>query len=478
MQHGISTGMHLNLILAWLVPVPTRAFKLVKSYATEDWFDSPDKDTAPGREKQHTGVPDPFSIAALWRSHLDKRPPYLAGADVVVSVVQAGDYRDFVWDADWSGIFTVTASLGRMSCRLSEGERHQLEHAHSQNWGVVFPEDLTQSPRGEGQINNTTGAHEGGPRDWPCRLDEPEDTLGGVAILQQMASAVLAVGAKRIAMVGLGPGAMPTYWQRFVPQVKQITAIELSPMTVNVAKQFFGLRPDDRLEVIAQDGLEWLQNTSEFDVFVHDASGALHYFLSPSSLRLIRNRTNDGVLVVNTFGMPWWARPFGIIYFRGFFAEVHACGPIVVASWTRFAKRKLLSRDRLPDHAKYWLGPEENWEVYYAIGRLEVLLWVLAVTSILGTFMGCHNALYTPAAVSRKYSLSFPDNFVNYTRPRKKTARGSLERHAEHRKDDLAAHLEPKPLPVPGASAAAQSAAAAAATVTASAVQSDGAPER
>lgn len=58
-----------------------------------------------------------------------------------------------------------------------------------------------------------------------------------------------------VLLVGLGGGCLPQFLRDFVPNVT-VEVVELDPVVMQVAKEWFGFRPDDRLTVCLGDGLE------------------------------------------------------------------------------------------------------------------------------------------------------------------------------------------------------------------------------
>ncbi|XP_070688545.1 eEF1A lysine and N-terminal methyltransferase [Pempheris klunzingeri] len=58
-----------------------------------------------------------------------------------------------------------------------------------------------------------------------------------------------------VLLVGLGGGGLPQFLRDFVPNAT-IEVVELDPVVMEVAKEWFGFRPDDRLTVTLGDGLE------------------------------------------------------------------------------------------------------------------------------------------------------------------------------------------------------------------------------
>lgn len=58
-----------------------------------------------------------------------------------------------------------------------------------------------------------------------------------------------------VLLVGLGGGGLAQFLRDFVPSVT-IEVVELDPVVFEVAKEWFGFRPDDRLTVTLGDGLD------------------------------------------------------------------------------------------------------------------------------------------------------------------------------------------------------------------------------
>lgn len=56
-------------------------------------------------------------------------------------------------------------------------------------------------------------------------------------------------------LVGLGGGGLPQFLRDFVPHVS-VEVVELDPAVLDVAKEWFGFKPDERLVVTLGDGLE------------------------------------------------------------------------------------------------------------------------------------------------------------------------------------------------------------------------------
>jgi spermidine synthase len=82
---------------------------------------------------------------------------------------------------------------------------------------------------------------------------------------------------KHVLMVGLGGGAMVRFLQHHAPEV-QIDAVEIDPVVVRLADEYFGTRSGEKVNVFTADGFEFLENTeSQYDAIYFDA------FLKPSA---------------------------------------------------------------------------------------------------------------------------------------------------------------------------------------------------
>lgn len=84
-------------------------------------------------------------------------------------------------------------------------------------------------------------------------------------------------------LVGLGGGGLPQFLRDFVPAVT-VEVVELDPVVLETAKQWFGFRPDDRLTVSIEDGLQHLCALEEAgDRRPEGAAGPVALVNSPGS---------------------------------------------------------------------------------------------------------------------------------------------------------------------------------------------------
>jgi spermidine synthase len=82
---------------------------------------------------------------------------------------------------------------------------------------------------------------------------------------------------RRVLIVGLGGGAMVHFLTRYEPQA-QIDAVEIDPVVVKLADQYFGVRSGGNVRVHTADAVTFVEHTTDrYDLILMDA------FLRPSS---------------------------------------------------------------------------------------------------------------------------------------------------------------------------------------------------
>ena len=63
---------------------------------------------------------------------------------------------------------------------------------------------------------------------------------------------------RNVLIVGLGGGGLCTFMHTAIKKIG-IVAVEIDPIMVEVAEQFFELKQDDRFHIVIDDGLDYLQ---------------------------------------------------------------------------------------------------------------------------------------------------------------------------------------------------------------------------
>lgn len=131
----------------------------------------------------------------------------------------------------------------------------------------------------------------------------------------------------RILFVGLGGGAMPMYARQILPAAI-IDVVEIDPVIVEAAQQYFGFEPDDRMTVHTGDGRAFIERASPgtYDLIVLDAfsDDEVPYSLTTRQfLDAVRaTLTSDGVVVSNLWTAAS-AYPSMLATYAAVFDQVH-----------------------------------------------------------------------------------------------------------------------------------------------------------
>jgi spermidine synthase len=79
---------------------------------------------------------------------------------------------------------------------------------------------------------------------------------------------------KRVLMVGLGGGSLPSFFRKHYPKLK-IDVVDIDPDVIDAAKRYFGFREDENMKVYAKDGRKFIEECKEpYDIIFLDAFGA------------------------------------------------------------------------------------------------------------------------------------------------------------------------------------------------------------
>ena len=98
---------------------------------------------------------------------------------------------------------------------------------------------------------------------------------------------------KRVLVIGLGGGAIPTYLGRFLPDAT-IDTVELDPGVIDVAKKYFGVRETSKSRIFESDGRVFLnRHTEPYDLIIVDAFTGSYipfHLMTKEFYQLVRNR--------------------------------------------------------------------------------------------------------------------------------------------------------------------------------------------
>lgn len=138
------------------------------------------------------------------------------------------------------------------------------------------------------------------------RIDRPNE-LEVVYTRCMMAFLLFNPVPRSALLIGLGGGSLAKYFYHQLPQAS-VTAVEVSPRVVAVARQFFCVPPDDeRFKVVVDDGVTYLEKLPpRADVILLDGYDAQAQVEALSTLAFYRmcarTLTEAGILVVNLWG--------------------------------------------------------------------------------------------------------------------------------------------------------------------------------
>jgi spermidine synthase len=113
---------------------------------------------------------------------------------------------------------------------------------------------------------------------------------------------------KKILIIGLGGGVLPTALQKILPQA-QIDSVELDPSVAKVARQFFGFSPAAQSAVVIEDGRVYVKRAQKqgkkYDLVILDAFDQVYvpeHMLTREYLLEVKSLlAPGGVLAANTF---------------------------------------------------------------------------------------------------------------------------------------------------------------------------------
>lgn len=128
----------------------------------------------------------------------------------------------------------------------------------------------------------------------------------------------------RVLMIGLGAGTAQRAFEHYYPQVF-VTTVEIDPVVLRVAKDYFWFKESDRQKVFVEDGRLFLRrNTAKHDAILLDAyvqgrygSAIPQHLATKEFFELVRERlTTNGVLAYNMIGSlsGWRADLVGATY--------------------------------------------------------------------------------------------------------------------------------------------------------------------
>jgi spermidine synthase len=140
---------------------------------------------------------------------------------------------------------------------------------------------------------------------------------------------------EHIVQLGLGAASLSKYCYRRYPAAR-VTAVELNPQVVAVARQFFKLPADDgRFRVIIEDAGAWVADRRnraccdvlQVDLYDAEARGPVYDSVAFYALcrRVLRR---GGIMTVNVFGNGWGFEDSFAAVFEAFEGDAEALDPV------------------------------------------------------------------------------------------------------------------------------------------------------
>jgi spermidine synthase len=116
-----------------------------------------------------------------------------------------------------------------------------------------------------------------------------------------------------VLFIGMGGGSMVNFLRKHYPKVN-IEVVEIDPVVVKVAKEFFEFKTDPRMRVSVEDGRMYLRRTGKkYDFIFLDAynSDTVPFHLTTREFfELVRSRLKPGGAVAAHYWAPHWNRFF------------------------------------------------------------------------------------------------------------------------------------------------------------------------
>jgi spermidine synthase len=148
---------------------------------------------------------------------------------------------------------------------------------------------------------------DGGVRQSVVKLGDPDHLELNYA-KSMVAGLALIEAPKRVLVVGLGGGTIPSFLRHHYPKL-YIDVVDIDPVVVDVARQFFGFRDfeDGRMRAFVSDGRRLIERCeNRYDVIFLDAFGSdsIPYHLATREFLLAVRRalTAEGLALGNVWG--------------------------------------------------------------------------------------------------------------------------------------------------------------------------------
>jgi spermidine synthase len=178
----------------------------------------------------------------------------------------------------------------------------------------------------------------------------------------------------RVLVVGLGGGTLPAFLRRHYPEAR-IDAVDIDPVVVEVAKEYFGFVEDAHLRAWVQDGRAFIEQSREkYDLILLDAFGSdsiPRHLTTREFLEAVRRvLTPRGMAVANVWSRvsnPLYdsmVRTYEAVFDRLYLLEVPGAGNVILFALPR---RESFTRDELEQRSREL---SDQWGVAFDLGDI------------------------------------------------------------------------------------------------------------
>jgi spermidine synthase len=195
---------------------------------------------------------------------------------------------------------------------------------------VLFSKDTEYHRLAVVQDGNTRVLRFGSSYQSAMDVNDPFETVYSYTDLFSLAM-LYRPSTSSMLFLGLGGGSAPKRMWRDFPEL-QINVVELDPVVVDVARRYFAVPDDPRMQIDTEDGRLFLAKTDRtwdvimLDVFYED--GIPFHMATREFLELVRERlTPGGVVLMNVIGS---LQDAGSELFRAMYRTYRAVFPTVL----------------------------------------------------------------------------------------------------------------------------------------------------
>ncbi|MDD3594420.1 MAG: hypothetical protein PHX18_07325 [Candidatus Gastranaerophilales bacterium] len=122
---------------------------------------------------------------------------------------------------------------------------------------------------------------------------------------------------ENILLIGMGSGKLAADFNKYA-NCKRIDIVDVDPFMFEIAREYFGFKKQDNINLIISDGVEFVKASPvKYDIIIVDTAGndgLLSEFCEIDFLKSLKNiLTKKGILMQNLFSSADFASPYNLI---------------------------------------------------------------------------------------------------------------------------------------------------------------------